>query len=177
MTAGVPVEAQAMEAFRQGDFEAAAGGFASARESYRAEGDRLKAAEMANNLCVALLRLGRPQEALAAVEGTPETFAAEGETLRQAQGLGNLATALEGCGVLDRAEQIYLQAIELFDRLPEAAEARAQTLRALSQIQLRRGRPLEAAATLQTSLAGARPSLRQRILNFLLQLPSRLLGR
>ncbi len=166
-----------MAAFRDGRFEAAASGFRAVQRAHAAAGDELRSVEAANNLSVALLQAGHPQDALEAVRGTPELLARLGDPRRAAQAYGNLAAALEACKDFAGAEAAYNQASELFASLGDD-ENRSHTLRALSQLQLARGRPLEAVASMQAGLAGqTRPSVRQRVLRWLLRWPARLLGR
>ena len=168
---------RALQDFRQGRFADAARGFESARRLFEQAGDRAQAAEAANNRCVALLQAKCPAEALRAVEGTPEAFDALGDAKRAAQALGNLASALEAAGDLPAAEVAYRQALERFAALKDA-EARSTILTSLSQLQLKRGQPMEALATMQAGLdQKPRHSLRDRWIRRLLDLPSRLLPR
>jgi len=171
------VAQRALLAFRQGRFAEAAEGFGDARRAYGAAGDQPAEAEAANNLCVALLQAGRPDEALRAVEGTPESFDRLGDPARAAQALGNLASALEACGDLVAAERTYTQALQRFADLDDR-QAQATILSSLSQLQLKRGRPLDALTTMQAGLERKpRRGLRDRWVQRLLALPSRLLGR
>lgn len=166
---------RALQDFRQGRFADAAEGFRAAREAYERAGNLPAAAEAANNQSVALLQAGRPQEARQAVDGTPEVFERAGDSLRAAQAVGNLASAAEACGDLEAAERLYQAAQERFAVLGDGA-AQATLLKSLSQLQLKRGRPLEALATMQAGLEQKpRRSLRDRWLQRLLRLPSRLL--
>ncbi len=171
------VAERALQAFRQGRFAEAAEGFGAARQAYAAAGDQSAEAEAANNLCVALLQAGRPDEALRAVEGTPETFDRLGDPARAAQALGNLASALEASGDLIAAERTYTRALQQFADLNDH-QAQATILGSLSQLQLKRGRPLDALSTMQAGLEHKpRRGLRDRWVRRLLALPSRLLGR
>ena len=165
-----------MGLYRKGELDAAVGAFHSAREAYAQEGREDKAAEMSNAVCVALIQAGRPQDALEAVRGTPATFARMADTGREGKALGNLAAALEACGNLVEAETLYSQAL---DRLRRAGdrESEAGTLAALSKLQLRRGQPLVALASMQASLETAqRRSPAKRLLRRLLHLPFKLIG-
>lgn len=171
------LERKAVAAFQAGQLDFAIQAFRSARDAYRQDGDHLKAAEMANNESVALLQSGRLQEALQAVKGTQETFLDAGDERRAALAWGNLGAALEACGDLAAAEDAYRRATAMFANLDDD-EARAYTHQALSRLQIRQGRAVEAVATMQAGLeTGRRLSLRDRILRFLLSLPSRLTGR
>jgi tetratricopeptide (TPR) repeat protein len=166
---------RALQDFRQGRFADAAEGFRASREGYEQAGDLPAAAEAANNQSVALLQAGRPQEARRAVEGTLDVFERVGDSARAAQAVGNLASAAEACGDLEAAEQFYQAAVERFAVLGDSA-AQATVLNSLSQLQLKRGRPLEALTTMQAGLEHKpRRSLRDRWLQGLLRIPSRLL--
>lgn len=166
------LEQRAMAAYEADRYDEAIDLFQSARE---ATDEPLKAAELSNSLSVILIRQNRNAEALEAVRGTPLVFEQAGDVGRQARATGNLAAALEACGELDEAEAAYRMAAELFETSKDDEE-RMLTLNALSQLQLRRHRPFEAAATLQAGVPGGRVSgFRARLMQFLLRLPSRLL--
>lgn len=168
---------RALQAFRQGRFADAVDGFESVRQAQAAAGNQPAAAEAANNLSVALLQSGRPADARRVVEGTVEVFERAGDGLRAAQAIGNLAAAAEACGDLPAAEQAYLEAARRFAVLGDA-ESQASVLASLSQLQLKRGRPMEALATMQAGLdQKPRRGLRDRWLRSLLKLPGRLIGR
>lgn len=170
-------ERQSLEAFRSGRFDEAAAGFEAARHAYGAAGEPIKQAEMANNQSVALLQAGRPRAALEAVQGTPEALVKLGDEARAAQAFGNLAAALEACGDFARAEPAYREAADRFEMLGDV-DNRALTLKALSQLQLRRGHPMQALGSMQAGLSEApRLSLGQRFLRWLISLTGKLLGR
>ena len=145
------LEREALAAYRGGDLASACDGFAAAQAAYQASGDALKAAEMANNLCVALVGLGRGPEAVRAVEGSAAVFAAAGDRVRSARSLGNLASALESAGEPERATAIYEAAIEGLRAAGDRA-GESETWQALSRLQLRRGDALGAAASAQAAL-------------------------
>lgn len=165
---------QGLAAFRSGELEQAIQLFEQARSTFLAQGSEADAAEAANNLSVALLMAERAGEARQAVEGTAEVFLRLGDERRAAQAYGNLASALEACGELPAAESAYQEAARRFERLGDQ-ESRSVTVKALSQLQLKDRRPMQAAATLQAG--EARPGLRSRLTQFLLRLLSRLPGR
>jgi tetratricopeptide (TPR) repeat protein len=168
---------RALQDFRQGRFADAAEAFRVVQEGHGAAHDPSAAAEAANNRSVALLQAGRPEEARRAVMGTPEIFDLAGDAARAAQAVGNLATAAEACGDQAEAEGGYREAARRFAELGDA-ESQALVLASLSQLQLTRGRPLEALSTMQAGLERRpRRGLRDRWLQQLLKLPSRLLGR
>ncbi len=134
------LERQALDEFRAGRKAAAAEGFRAAHDLFLKIGDRPRAAQAANSLCVALLQSGRADEALRAVEGTAEVFAEAGDSVHRAEACGNWAAALEAVGRLDEAERRYREAAEMFEQLG-LPETEAQTRRALAALLLRRGQP------------------------------------
>ncbi len=171
------LEKEANKAYRQNRLEEAIQSFAAAREAYNQAGDTLKSAEMANNLSVALLNADRAEESLQAVEGTPEIFLEAGDEFRAAMAFGNLASALEACDDIEEAEAALQRAIEIFRDLGEN-ENLLYTTQALSQLQLRQGRAMEALSTMQGGLENqSKLSPKHRILRSLLDIPSRFLGR
>jgi tetratricopeptide (TPR) repeat protein len=171
------LEQNAMAEYQNGNWSLAAQLFNQAREAYEQQGDPLKSAEMSNNLCVTLLQDQRPQEALAVVEGTWNIFLSHVDDLRAAQAYGNLAAAQEACGDSANAEKAYAKAAKLLEKTGDD-EARAQTLAALSRLQLKRGKPVQAVASMQSGLEGrSRLSIGRRFLRWLISLPGRILNR
>jgi tetratricopeptide (TPR) repeat protein len=163
-------EELALAAFRRGLLPEAIEGFAAARSGYAATDSPLKAAEMANNLAVALLQAGRASEAVAAARGTPEVFLQAGDDLRAAQAYGNLGSALEAARDAAAADS-YRRAADLFRRLGER-DSLALVQRSLSSLQLRAGRPLAALASMREAAEGTPTrGVRGRFLRWLLRLP------
>jgi tetratricopeptide (TPR) repeat protein len=170
------LEKSALQAYQSQRWTEAAEGFSSAGAAYTAEDNQLKAAEMGNNACVAFLQGGDVGGALRAVSGTSETFDRLGDPKRAAKALGNLASAREANGRVEEAERAYADAADRFERLGDA-EARGDTLKALSQMQLKRGRPIDALSSMQQGLEGDRQlTLRERFLRWLARIPLRLMG-
>jgi tetratricopeptide (TPR) repeat protein len=179
MTTSPPVSAleeQARGAYQAGRWKEAGAAFEAAASAHAQAGNELQAAEMANNASVAYLQANQAGHALALVEGTSQVFDRLGDAKRAAQAEGNRASALAACGRLEEAEVAYVSAAEQLRGLGDD-EAAAATLQALSQVQLRRGQPVEAIASLQRGLESApHLSLRQRFLRWLARLPLRLMG-
>ncbi len=168
---------EALQSYQSGDLQAAIEQFTAARAAYAGEGDGLKEAEMANNLAVALLKAGRPQEAYDALEATPEVFQEAGAAKLEAQAYGNLGSALEALGDAAGAERSYSHAAQIFEKLG-ADEELGYTLQAISRLQLQRGRPFEALASMQVAVASSsKPRFIKRALGTILNLPRRLLNR
>lgn len=168
---------EGQSAYKRGDYIAAANAFKAASESYRLSGDELNAAEMANNYSVALLQGGQAQGSLEAVSGTDEIFAEAGDVRRQALALGNQAAALEALNRPDEAIDAYERSAELLTQIGDT-ETRVSVMQSLSALQLRRGRQLEALATMHAGLNGVKhPTPKQRMLRKLLQIPFKLMNR
>lgn len=162
-------------AFRSGDFLAAARAYQAAAEGHRLQDRPDMAAEMDNNRSVALLQSGDPQAALQAVVGCAEVFATQGDTRREALAYGNHGAALEALGQLQPAADYYQRSADLLKQVGEH-QLRAAVLQSLSKLQLRSGHTLQALATMQAGLSEIeRPSLWQRFLKQLFDVPYRLL--
>jgi len=167
---------EAQSAYKMGDYASAAQSFEAARQSYLAADNPLMAAEMANNLSVALLQTGDPQGALQAVEGTAALFSEAGDQKRQALALGNQAAALEALKRLEEAEQAYWQSAEILKTLGET-DLRLSVMQSISALQLRSGRQLQAVATMQSGVENIeKPTSKQRLLKRLLKIPLKMMG-
>ena len=165
------------KAYSSGDYLAAAQHFEAASTGFAAQGDELNAAEMANNLSVALLQAGEAQASLEATLGTPAIFEAANDPRRQAMALGNSAAALDALDRIEEAEEAYKLCIKLFDQLGEQ-DLRGNVLQSLSKLQLRSGRQIEALTTMQAGMQDVkRPNIRQRMLKKLLDMPFKLFNR
>jgi tetratricopeptide (TPR) repeat protein len=168
---------RAQQAYQDNRLDEAISKYEEAKELYLQEGNSLLAAEMANNLCVVLLKADRPEEALESVQGTPDLFLEHGDEKAAGIAFGNLASAHEACGDLKEAESALQQASIRFQSLGEE-ELLLYTQRSLSQLQLRQGRAFEALSSMQSGLEGQKkPGLKNRFLRSLFKIPSRLLNR
>jgi tetratricopeptide (TPR) repeat protein len=158
-------------AYSKGNYLAAARSFKAAADGYRTTGDELSAAEMLNNCSVAYLKGGNSEAALQAVENTDQVFAERGDIKRQAMAIGNQAAAFEGMNYLDQAIDKYSESARLLESLGES-ELRAYVLQSISAIQLRKGRYMEAFATMQVGVMGLdNKDLSHKLLKTLVQLP------
>ena len=134
------------------------------------------AAEMLNNQSVALLQGDQAQTALDVLAATGAAFEQAGEKLKLAMDWGNRAAALDALDQVEEAEAAYQQSAELLAEQGED-KLRADVMKALSGLQLRKGRQMEALGTMRAGVAGIkRPSLAQRMLKKILELPSKFLG-
>ncbi len=174
---GTELSKQAKRAYEAGQYAQAAALFAQAQKAYQQAGDALMAAEMANNASVAALQQGDAEAALQYARPTPEVFLQAQDARRAGMAWGNVAAALEALGRLDEALEAYGQAADLL-READEPELRLHVMQAISALQLRTGRQLEALASMQAGLDGiARPSPKQRLLKRLLRVPFEWLNR
>lgn len=158
------------KAFEDAKYEAAADLFAQAARGYADLKDEVNAAELKNNLSVALLKLRKDQAALEAALGSDEIFAGIGDSRRQGMAIGNQAAALENLGRLDEALAAYEHSAQL---LAEAGEGdlRALVLKAAAGIQLRRGKVTESGIRMIGALEARRhPSIFERVLRFFVRI-------
>jgi len=161
------------QAFEAGQYESAANMFESAARGYASLNDKLNAAELQNDLSVALLKLGRGQAALDAVLGTDQVFARANDLKRQAMAIGNQAAALEALKRWDDALVAYERSADLFAQAGDG-ELRSMVLKSAAGIKLRRGKIGESAIKMIGSLeAKEKPSLFDRVLRFLLRFAQR----
>jgi tetratricopeptide (TPR) repeat protein len=157
------------QAFEAGEYESAAAIFENAAQGYTSLNDHVNAAELKNNRSVALLKMGKAQEALDAALGTQEVFAQARDLKRQGMAIGNQAAALEALKRYDEAYAAYEQSAGLFAQAGEG-DLQSLVLKAAAGIKLKRGKVAESAFKMIGSLeAKDKPSLFDRILKFILR--------
>jgi tetratricopeptide (TPR) repeat protein len=162
------LDAQGKRAFAEKRYNEAAELFRRAAEGYALGRAGLPAAEMKNNMSAALLKAGKPQEALDAALGTDEVFAGANDIKRRAMALGNQAAALEELKRYDEALQKYELAADLFGQVNEG-DLRAVVMKSAAAVKLKTGRVGESAFKMMGSLDSKKnPNLFERILKFLL---------
>jgi tetratricopeptide (TPR) repeat protein len=112
---------------------------------YRELGDLGGAGRCCNCLAVRALMLGRTPEALEAFQQAREAFEKVGEPLAMALVLNNLGLLMIRTGQLERAEELLLEAMAIWERLDSRSEflSPLQNLAELAQL---RGRAEEAEA-------------------------------
>jgi tetratricopeptide (TPR) repeat protein len=158
-------------AFEQGQFDQAAEFFRRASSALtlgRAGQDA--AAEMDNNLSVALLQAGKAREALEATHGTDEIFAALGDLRRQGMAIGNQASALEALGRTDEALAAYDRSAEILSRAGEG-DMLSIVKKSAAAIRLKRGDVVQSALNMVGSVeARKNPTFFERILKFFIRL-------
>ncbi len=156
--------------FASKSYVTAAQAFETAAQGYAVLGDSLSSAEMKNNCSVALLKGGKPQEALEAALGTDLIFKQAKDKKRQAMALGNQAAALEELKRLDEALDLYGKSAELFAAAGEG-ELRSTVLKSAAAIKLKRGQVLDSGMKMIGSLeARDKPTFFERIMKYLLRL-------
>ncbi len=166
---------EAKSAYLAGDYSEANRFFEAARQGYLSANNILMASEMANNCCVALLKAGENQAALAALKGIEDIFIKAGDRIRQAMTLGNKGTALEALNNLEEAERTYWKASEIFNEFGET-ELRLPLIQSISSIQLRTGRQLQAVTSMYAGVDNIeKPTLKHRFLKHLLGIPIQLM--
>jgi tetratricopeptide (TPR) repeat protein len=169
------IATEAKSAYQSGDYLKAAALFENAVASYQLKGDSLSAAEMANNSSVSWLQAGDFDAALRVLDGVEEIFFGAKDTRHQAMTIGNRAVALEGLKQNAAALQAYHEAAELFQQIG-ADDLYANTMQALSALQLRSGLSFEAIATMQSGLQHIKkPGIKHRLLKKLINLPTLIL--
>ena len=163
--------------FRKGNYKQAIESFQEALEIYTSLGDELNSAEMSNNLSVSFLQNKQPEEALQAALGTDLTFMKHNKPVKQAIALGNQAAAYEALRKYSEAHELYEKSADLLKEAGES-ELRSHVLKALSAIELRKGKHLESIFNMQRSLDSVeKPTLWQRISRAFLKLPFRFIGK
>jgi tetratricopeptide (TPR) repeat protein len=161
---------QGKSAFRNGQFDAAADLFRRASEGYTLGRAGVLAAEMQNNLSVALLQAGKADESLKAVLGTDQVFANAADLKRQGMALGNQAAALEALQRTDEALAAYERSAEILS-LAKEGEMLAMVKKSAAAIRLKRGELKASALGILGSIeARDKPSFFERILKALLRL-------
>ena len=159
---------QGKQAFTDKKFDQAASAFSEAASVYEAQDDPLNAAEMKNNLSVALLQAGKAKEAYKAASGTEEIFAQAGDIKRQAMAFGNQASALEALKKLDQALEAYERSAALFAEAGET-EMRSIVLQSAAAIKLKRGKMVDSALSMIGSVEFTqKPNLLQRFSEILI---------
>jgi tetratricopeptide (TPR) repeat protein len=158
----------AKRSYQAGDLPAAITGFAAAAAAYTGRGDTVMAAEMKNNLSVAMLRDKQPQAALDAAWGTEGVFIESGDTRREGIALANQASALQALKRHKESSDYYSRAGAALEKAGEA-DFRLEVMQLLAALHLRRLKIFDAIIALQSGLAGIKnPTPRQRFMKKLL---------
>lgn len=157
------------ESFQNADFDESVDFFRQAAEGYALAKDEAAAAETKNNMSVALLQTGKPQEALDAALGTDQLFGSIKDIKRQAMALGNQAAAFEALNRYDEAVSAYERSAELFAQVDEG-DMRAMVLKSSAAIKLKTGKITESAFKMMGSLEAKKNlGFFERIMKFFLR--------
>ena len=160
---------QGKQAFRNKQFDESAELFRQAAEGFSLGRNGLLAAEMKNNMSVALLQAGKAQESLDAALGTDLVFAGAKDIKSQGMALGNQAAALEALNRFDEAIAAYERSAELFAEAGEG-DLRSMVMKSAAAIKLKTGKVTESAFKMMGSLdAKENPGFFERILKFFLR--------
>jgi tetratricopeptide (TPR) repeat protein len=163
------LDARGKQAFAKQNYQEAAELFRQAAEGYTLGRAGLLAAEMRNNMSVALLKAGKASESYEAALDTDKVFAAANDLKRQAMALGNQAAALEELKRNDEAIELYDRSAELFERANEG-DLRAMVMKSSAALKLKSGRITESAFKMMGSVdAKATPTFFERIVKFFLR--------
>lgn len=166
---------QAEKAYKAGQFSQAAESYTKAQQLFLESGEKIAAAEAANNASVALLQSGNAQGALDACLGTDQIFEQAGDLRLQAIAMGNQAAALEALNRLEEALERYRLCSDLFKKIGDE-ENRAYVLKSISSLQIRTGHQLEALASMDAALQNKKQlTIKERFLKKLLRIPFRML--
>ena len=163
------IAAQGKLAFENKNFIEAVELFRQAADGYTAGRAGLMAAEMKNNMSVALLQAGKAREALDAALGTDQLFEGAKDIKRQGMAVGNQAAALEGLNRYDEAIAAYERSAQLFGQAGEG-DLRAMVMKSAAAIKLKTGKITDSAFKMIGSLdVKDNPSFFERILKFFLR--------
>ncbi len=168
------LEAKGNQLYKSKRYGEAAETFQLAVEEYLLNGRPLKAAEMKNNRCVALLQDKQPREALEAAAGTELLFAEAGDRQKMAVALSNQGTALKELKDKEQAVGKFRQAAKIFQESGQK-DNYLQVMQSISSLELGSGNPLGAVAAMRTGLENIEKlSIRQRVLKTLLKIPGKI---
>lgn len=163
------LNARGKKAFGNKKFDEAAEYFRQAAEGFTLGRAGLLAAEMKNNMSVALLQAGKAQQALEAALETDRVFAGANDTKKQAMALGNQAAALEGLGRYDEAIETYERSADLFGSVNEG-DLRAMVMKSAAALKLKTGRITESAFKMMGSIdVKQNPTFFERVMKFFMR--------
>jgi tetratricopeptide (TPR) repeat protein len=163
------LETRGKQAFSKNNYDDAAEYFRQAAEGYTLGRAGLLAAESRNNMSVALLKAGKPQEALDAALDTDKVFEGAKDAKRQAMALGNQAAALEELHRYDEAIEKYERSAELFASVNEG-DLRSMVMKSAAALKLKTGRITESAFKMMGAMdAKDNPTFFERVMKFFMR--------
>ncbi|MCJ7716865.1 MAG: hypothetical protein MUO54_10155 [Anaerolineales bacterium] len=168
-------EKKANDLYSARKFQQASSAYSLAADFYLSQREEVRAAEMRNNQCVALLQAKKPRDALTAVNGTALIFETGGDYLKQAMAYANEATALKDLGKKSEAIEKFILAADLFNQLNEV-DMHLEVMQSISALKLKSRNLVGALFSMQDGLEQLeKPTLRQRLLLKLLKFPQNLM--
>ena len=136
MSDATAVKEEGLKLYHAGRYEEAAAKFAEAQQGFANEGNRKEIAECANNRGVCWRQAAKFEEATAAFEEARPLFQDLNDLVGEGQVVGNLATVVESQGDKQHAGELYLEAIDLFNKAG-AKDYAKDTYTALSKLKLK----------------------------------------
>ncbi len=171
------LQTTALDHYQKGRYAEAVAAFESAAAAYRDEGNPALAAEMQNNLAVALRALKDYPRATTVLETVIIELRALNDTHRLALALGNLGSVRLEANDLPRAADALNESLALLDPKDHKAE-RSEVLRVLGEVRLKQGRYLDGLVNYEAGLRDVEnPNAQQSWLRKLLEKPLKMLGR
>jgi tetratricopeptide (TPR) repeat protein len=169
MTEPAQLADKGKQAFANKRYDDAVEYFRQAAEGFSLGRAGLLAAEMRNNMSVALLQAGKPGEALEAALETDKVFEGAQDVKRQAMALGNQAAALEGLHRYEEAIEKYERSADLFAKANDG-DMRSLVMKSAAALKLKTGKITESAFKMMGAVdVKENPTLFERIMKFLLR--------
>ncbi len=163
MSTGDELKDEGTKLYHDGRYEEAAAKFVEAQAVFTAANDVKSAAEAVNNRGVCWRQAAKWAEAAAAFDEARRLFQSLKDVVGEGQVVGNLAALAESQGDKDRAEQLYQEAIEIFEKTGEKQLAK-DTYTALSKLRLKQRNVVGAMTALDAGLEQLdKPNLIERM--------------
>lgn len=169
MTEPAQLADKGKQAFANKRYDDAAEYFRQAAEGFSLGRANLLAAEMRNNMSVALLQAGNAAGALEAALETDQVFAGAQDVKRQAMALGNQAAALEGLQRYEEAIEKYERSADLFAKVNDG-DMRSLVMKSAAALKLKTGKITESAFKMMGAVdVKENPTLFERFMKFLMR--------
>ncbi|MBN8654578.1 MAG: hypothetical protein J0M11_02495 [Anaerolineae bacterium] len=169
MTEPAQLADKGKQAFANKRYDDAAEYFRQAAEGFSLGRANLLAAEMRNNMSVALLQAGDATGALEAALETDRVFEGAQDVKRQAMALGNQAAALEGLQRYEEAIEKYERSADLFAKVNDG-DMRSLVMKSAAALKLKTGKITESAFKMIGAVdVKENPTLFERFMKFLMR--------
>ncbi len=169
MTEPAQLADKGKQAFANKRYDDAAEYFRQAAEGFSLGRANLLAAEMRNNMSVALLQAGNAAGALEAALETDQVFAGAQDVKRQAMALGNQAAALEGLQRYEEAIEKYERSADLFAKVNDG-DMRSLVMKSAAALKFKTGKITESAFKMMGAVdVKENPTLFERFMKFLMR--------